>query len=46
MLNRIIEVTFVLIILYLVVANAAGFAQAIRAIGGVYTDSVKALQAR
>lgn len=46
MVRSIIEVTLVLILVYLVLVNAQGFASAVRAIGSVYTSSVKALQGR
>jgi len=46
MITRVLEITFVLIILYLVLANAYGFSSAVTSIGSVYTTSVKALQGR
>jgi hypothetical protein len=46
MLSRWIEITFVLIVLYLVLSRALGFSSAISAIGKVYVASVKALQGR
>ena len=46
MVGRILEITFMLILAYLVIANAQNFGLAIRAIGSVYTGSVKVLQGR
>lgn len=43
MVGRIVEGTLLVVIIGLVLANAAQFSTAIRAVGGVYTDSVKAL---
>jgi hypothetical protein len=45
-MNRWIEITFVLIILYLVLSNAFGFSSAVRSLGKVYTDAVRSLQGR
>ena len=44
--NRVIEVTFTLILAYLVLSNARGFSNVIRSVGSVYTGSVRALQGR
>lgn len=44
--TNIIEATFLLILVFLVVVNANGFNTAATAIGGVYTSAVKALQGR
>ena len=44
MIARWMEITFVLIILYLVVKNAPGFASAVRSISAGYIGAVKALQ--
>lgn len=41
-----LEITFVLILVYLVLTRARGFSAAIRAISGGYAESVKALQGR
>lgn len=46
MVRQLLEITFVLIILYLVVNNASGFSSAVRSIGSVYGSSVKVLQGR
>jgi len=46
MLGRWLEITFVLILVYLVLSRATGFSNAVRSIGGVYVASVKALQGR
>jgi hypothetical protein len=46
MINRILEITFVLVMAYLVIANAGNFATAIRALGSVYIGSVRTLQGR
>lgn len=45
-LASILELTFVLVMVYLVLSNAAGFAQVTNALGSVYASSVKSLQAR
>lgn len=45
-INKILEITFVLILVYLVVKNAQGFGSVIRNIGSVYGSSVRALQGR
>jgi hypothetical protein len=44
--GRIIEVTFLLVLTYLVVANAGGFSIAISALANAYSSAVKTLQAR
>lgn len=44
--ERWLEITFVLIVLYLVLTNSSGFSSGVRAIGSVYTQSVRALQGR
>jgi hypothetical protein len=46
MVGRILEITFVLVLIYLVASNAQGFSQVVKSIGSVYTESVRALQAR
>lgn len=46
MIGKVLEITFVLVLVYLVVSNASGFSQVVNAIGGTYASSVKALQAR
>ena len=45
-MGRILEITFLLILVYLVLSRALGFSTAVRSIGKVYVDSVKALQGR
>lgn len=45
-LDRWIEITFTLILLYLVLTRATGFSAAVRSLGAVYVDAVKALQGR
>lgn len=45
-MGRVIEVTFLLVLAYLVVANADGFSTAIRAMGNTYTGAVRTLQGR
>lgn len=44
--NRWIEITFVLILAFLILRNALGFSSGVSAIGKVYVDAVKALQGR
>jgi hypothetical protein len=46
MFGAVIEGTVTLVILYLIVANSDGFSKAVEAIGGVYKNSVVALQGR
>ena len=46
MIGRWMEITFVLIILYLVLSRATGFASAVSSIAQGYTGAVKALQGR
>ncbi len=46
MVQRILEITVTLILVYLVLSRAEGFSTAIGAISGAYTSSVKALQGR
>lgn len=45
-LSRWLEITFILILLYLVLSRALGFSSVVRSIGKVYVDAVKALQGR
>lgn len=44
--NRILEITFVAVIVYLVLSRATDFNIAITAIGDVYSQAVRTLQAR
>jgi len=46
MIGRILEITFLLILVYLVLSRALDFSQAVNAIGNVYVQSVRALQGR
>ncbi len=46
MIGRWMEITFVLIAVYLVLDNAFGFTQVVQAIGSAYSVMVKTLQAR
>ncbi len=46
MVRQLLEITFMLILVYLIVSNAEGFSAATKAVGKVYADSVKALQGR
>lgn len=46
MMGKIIEGTVVLVMAYLVFANATGFATAAKAAGSVYVNAVAALQGR
>lgn len=45
-ISQILEGTFVLIVIFLVLSRASGFSKAMSAIGSVYISSVKALQGR
>ncbi len=44
--TKLFEVTFTLILVYLVLRNASGFGNVVRNLGSVYTGSVRALQGR
>ncbi len=44
--NRAVEATVVLVMAYLVIANAKNFSIAVQSIGSVYANSVKVLQGR
>jgi hypothetical protein len=44
--GRVLEITIVAVVLYLVLSNAFGFSTIIRTAGDVYAKSVAALQGR
>ncbi len=44
--GRILEITFVLIVLYLVLSNGSSFGSVVNTIGSTYIGAVKALQGR
>lgn len=44
--GQLLEITFVLIVLYLVLSNGNSFSTVVRSLGGVYANSVKVLQGR
>jgi hypothetical protein len=44
--NRILEITFVLVLAFLVIANAGNFSIAMQSLGAVYVAAVKTLQGR
>ena len=46
MVNKVLEITFILIIAYLVLSRALGFERVVTSIGKVYNESVKTLQGR
>lgn len=46
MIGQVIEATVTLIMAFLILSNADGFASAARASGEVYVNAVKALQGR
>ncbi len=46
MVGRVLEISFVLILLYLVLTRASGFSSSVTAISGAYVSAVKALQGR
>lgn len=46
MINRWMEITFILIIAYLILTNAFGFTSAVKSIASAYTGAVKVLQGR
>jgi len=45
-LGRLFEITFTLILVFLVLDNSFGVARILQSAGNVYTESVKALQGR
>lgn len=45
-IEKILEGTFVAILIYLVVTNAIGFSSIVGTTGNVYVNSIKALQGR
>lgn len=45
-MNRVLEVTVVLVMAYLIIANAKNFSIAVQSIGGAYAGAVKVLQGR
>lgn len=45
-LDKILEITFVSIVLYLVLKNASGFTNSVGALSDAYVSGVKALQGR
>lgn len=44
--DKLIEITATLIIVYLVVINGEKFSQVVGAVGGVYNNSIRTLQGR
>lgn len=46
MVGRIIEVTFTMIMTYLILKDAGAFSTAAKAVGDVYTGAVSTLQGR
>lgn len=44
--DQVVEVTVLLIVLYLVLSRAQGFSSMVRSMASAYTSSVKALQGR
>jgi hypothetical protein len=46
MLGDILQITLVLVMAYLIIANAPNFAKAVGAAGDVYVNAVKVLQGR
>jgi hypothetical protein len=46
MVGKVLEITFVLIVAYLVLANAHNFSIAAQTVGSVYEGAVKTLQGR
>lgn len=44
--GQILEISFVLILVYLVVTNFVGFSSATNAVGNLYTSGVRTLQGR
>ena len=46
MVGKVLEITFVLVMAYLILANAHNFSIAAQTVGGVYSGAVKTLQGR
>lgn len=46
MVGRVIEVTFILVLVFLVLSNAMGFTLAVGSLSGAYSNAVKTLQGR
>ena len=46
MAGRLLEITFILVLAFLVLTNASGFYQALSALGQTYVGGVKTLQGR
>ena len=46
MVGRVIEVTFILVLAFLILTNAEGFYTSLSAVGQTYTAGVKTLQGR
>jgi len=44
--GRVIEVTFLLVLAFIVVSNAGGFSMAMSSLAGAYTSAVRTLQGR
>lgn len=44
--DRVIEITFTLIIMYLVLSMSTGFSEVVRSLSSAYIGSVKTLQGR
>jgi hypothetical protein len=44
--GRLLEITFTLVLLYLVLTNAQGFGSSVGALSRAYVDGVKVLQGR
>lgn len=45
-LSHILEITFTLVLVYLLLSNSFGLSQVLKSAGAVYTEGVKALQGR
>lgn len=46
MVSRVLEITFTLVLVYLILANAHGFSSSVSSISQAYNSAVKTLQAR
>lgn len=44
--GKVLEITFILVLMYLVLTNGNAFSQVVGSLGNVYTNSVKVLQGR
>ena len=44
--GKVLEITFILVLMYLVLTNGSGFSSAVASVGSGYTSAVRTLQGR